>query len=132
MDPLQLSTSMNDEDVDENTMDMPSQSPETVIPTKRVKRKSEHSPSISDPTVQNKPTSSSTSQLSSIDQELSEAMKCFQKVCKAREERQKNGALQGFRQMIISTISNMSAAKQTKAILRVTEAVMEIKMEPED
>lgn len=130
MDPLQLSTSMN-EDADENTMDMPSQSPETVIPTKRVKRKTEISPSISDPTVQNKPTSS-TSHLSSIDQELSEAMKCFQKVCKAREERQKNGALQGFRQMIISTISNMSAAKQTKAILRVTEAVMQIKMEPED
>ncbi|XP_061401925.1 uncharacterized protein LOC133337736 [Musca vetustissima] len=66
-----------------------------------------------------------------IDQEFSEAIQSFHRVCKARE-RQKDGALQGFRQMIISTLADMSETKQTKAMLQVTEAVLKIKMEPEE
>ncbi|XP_075152926.1 uncharacterized protein LOC142226685 [Haematobia irritans] len=49
-----------------------------------------------------------------------------------KDDGKNRGALQGFRQMIISTIAEMSVTKQTKAMLGVTEAVMKIKMEDED
>ncbi|XP_058980619.1 uncharacterized protein LOC101891104 isoform X2 [Musca domestica] len=75
---------------------------------------------------------STNSSLRNIDEEFSEAIQSFHRVCKAREERQKDGALQGFRQMIISTLADMSETKQTKAMLCVTEAVLKIKMEPEE
>ncbi|XP_013112523.2 uncharacterized protein LOC106090774 [Stomoxys calcitrans] len=67
-----------------------------------------------------------------IDEEFREALTCFQKICKAKEENQKNEALEGFRHMIVSTIAQMSSSKQTKAMLCVTEAVMHLKMEDDD
>uniref|UniRef100_A0A034VQY2 Transcription factor Adf-1 n=1 Tax=Bactrocera dorsalis TaxID=27457 RepID=A0A034VQY2_BACDO len=45
--------------------------------------------------------------------------------------RHQNPAVQGFGQMIVETISGMSERKQAIAMLRVTELVMNIKLEPE-
>ncbi|XP_075152924.1 uncharacterized protein LOC142226684 [Haematobia irritans] len=64
-----------------------------------------------------------------IDREFREALTSFQTLCKAKEQAQTNEALEGFRKMIVSTIAQMSSAKQTRAMLAVTEAVMHIKME---
>lgn len=66
------------------------------------------------------------------DDAFREALHCFKKLCKSREERQENEALHGFGQMIIATIGGMSASKQTKAMMRVTELVMRIRMEDDE
>lgn len=123
MDPLQSSSVRDDP---ENTMELQP----IFLPGKR---KSEIPISPANLPSQNK--RATPGHFKNIDHEFKEAIGTFHRFCKAREEQQQqeeDGTLQGFRQMIISTISNMSEAKQAKAILRVTEAVMQIKMEPED
>ncbi|XP_075152921.1 uncharacterized protein LOC142226679 [Haematobia irritans] len=70
--------------------------------------------------------------MSAADEAFREALQSFKKLCKAREERQENEALHGFGQMIVATIAGMSPSKQTKAMMRVTELVMCIRMEDDD
>lgn len=58
-----------------------------------------------------------------------EAVNSFKQICKTQVECSENAALNGFVQMIIATIEGMSAAKQAKAMMRVTEVIMKIKIE---
>ncbi|XP_075152928.1 uncharacterized protein LOC142226687 [Haematobia irritans] len=63
---------------------------------------------------------------------FAEAFQSFNQLCKSLgEPTQNEGALNGFVQMIMATIEAMSPNKQIKAMMRVTEVVMKIKMEEE-
>ncbi|XP_073822234.1 uncharacterized protein [Musca autumnalis] len=99
--------------------------------TSGVKRKANNSTPM---TSRDSPTNTHSNYNSNTeaDEAFREALSTFKKMCKAREERQENEALHGFGQMIMATIAGMSASKQTKAMMRVTELVMRIRMEEED
>lgn len=96
-----------------------------------VKRKA--NTSYAGPSTRDSPTNThSNNNNTEADEAFREALGTFKKMCRAREERQENEALHGFGQMIMATIAGMSASKQTKAMMRVTELVMRIRMEEED
>ncbi|XP_073822233.1 uncharacterized protein [Musca autumnalis] len=131
MDPLQC------EDESETAIDIPLSMPGKSYEVNKTKTISNNSScrlkrKFDSKTSHSHKKKSSDSNFRKLDQEFSEAIQSFHRLCKTKEERQKDGALHGFRQMIISTLADMSETKQTKAMLRVTEAVLQIKMEPEE
>ncbi|XP_050330987.1 transcription factor Adf-1-like [Bactrocera neohumeralis] len=63
--------------------------------------------------------------------DLYAALKMIKQDYGSLRSRHQNPAVQGFGQMIMETISGMSERKQAIAMQRVTELVMNIKLEPE-
>ncbi|XP_004520029.1 transcription factor Adf-1 [Ceratitis capitata] len=68
---------------------------------------------------------------SDVEQELCSALDLFKQVCGRIKVRNQNPIVQGFGQMIVETICSMSERKQALAMQKVTELVMNIKMQPE-
>uniref|UniRef100_A0A034WN55 Transcription factor Adf-1 n=1 Tax=Bactrocera dorsalis TaxID=27457 RepID=A0A034WN55_BACDO len=67
---------------------------------------------------------------SDVEFEIKSALGMFKQVCgEIKTTRHRNPAVQGFGQMIVETISSMSDRKQALAMQKVTEIVMNIKME---
>ncbi|XP_036221788.1 transcription factor Adf-1 [Bactrocera oleae] len=64
-----------------------------------------------------------------VENEISSALEMFKQVCGEIKTTHRNPAVQGFGQMIVETISSMSERKQAFAMQKVTEIVMNIKME---
>uniref|UniRef100_A0A0A1WR09 Transcription factor Adf-1 n=2 Tax=Zeugodacus cucurbitae TaxID=28588 RepID=A0A0A1WR09_ZEUCU len=62
----------------------------------------------------------------------SSVLKMFKQICSEIKTRHRNPAVQGFGQMIVETISSMCERKQALAMQKVTEIVMNIKMEESD
>ncbi|XP_054730070.1 uncharacterized protein LOC129238872 [Anastrepha obliqua] len=66
-----------------------------------------------------------------VEKKLNTALKMFEEVCNGTKARHRNPAVHGFGEMIVETICGMSERKQTIAMQKVTELVMNLKMEPE-
>lgn len=68
---------------------------------------------------------------SNANHDLYASLKMIKQDYDSLRSRNQNPAVQGFGQMIVETISGMSERKQAIAMQRVTELVMNIKLEPE-
>lgn len=66
-----------------------------------------------------------------VETKICSALEMFKQICGEIKTHHQNPALQGFGQMIVETISGMSERKQAIAMQRVTELVMNIKLDPE-
>lgn len=71
-------------------------------------------------------------QESDADGEFREACKFYKDICKERAAQKGNPTIRAFGEMIVSTVSEMSETKQVKAIQIVTNAIMTLKLEPEE
>ncbi|XP_036338390.1 pectinesterase inhibitor 10-like [Rhagoletis pomonella] len=65
-----------------------------------------------------------------VDKSMYEAIELFKTRCAAREEHS-NPALNSFGMMMISIISKMTAAKQSRAMQRMMEVAFEVQQEPD-
>uniref|UniRef100_A0A0K8V279 MADF domain-containing protein n=1 Tax=Bactrocera latifrons TaxID=174628 RepID=A0A0K8V279_BACLA len=77
------------------------------------------------------PNDTSQNSESNANRDLYDALKIIKQNYGSLRSRHQNPAVQGFGQMIVETISGMSERKQAIAMQRVTELVMNIKLEPE-
>ncbi|XP_036342153.1 transcription factor Adf-1-like [Rhagoletis pomonella] len=71
-------------------------------------------------------------QESDADGEFREACQLYKDMCKERVAQKGSQTIRAFGQMIGSTVSEMSEAKQVKAIQVVTNTIVTIKLEPEE
>uniref|UniRef100_A0A0K8TYZ7 Uncharacterized protein n=5 Tax=Bactrocera latifrons TaxID=174628 RepID=A0A0K8TYZ7_BACLA len=70
---------------------------------------------------------------SDVELEIKSALGMFKQVCgEIKTTPHRNPAVEGFGQMIMETISSMSERKQALAMQKVTEIVMNIKLEEAD
>ncbi|XP_013112525.2 uncharacterized protein LOC106090776 [Stomoxys calcitrans] len=113
-------------------IEMAYSSPERTLYKSVIKRKAPTYSTTTPMASCDSPAVTMPSNTDAADEAFHDALQSFKKLCKAREERQENEALHGFGQMIVATIAGMSSSKQTKAMMRVTELVMRIRMEEDD